>query len=343
MVLDASVFNKLKTFEDYKRADDEFQLKKQLAVSQIAKDSQLDADKLGEQAFLKASQGIPLSGQETAALRYIDAKSPTSAFNPVTGNMEVKPSLLDRAGLGNQVAGQAPRPAVNAAPAAPMSRDNANQIVDLYGGDGQPVNDAPLQPNEWDAAFQKEMNNAKNNPRLQQSIREAHAKSKLSMNEEESKSAAYADRMANSAPIISNTKDASMDAKENVLGSVPLLGNFLTSDSYQSAKQAQLDFINSILRRESGAAISTGEYKSYAKQYFPQPGDSQEVIAQKEMNRQEALKGVQRSAGPAYKAAIINSSPSNQKIKNGSIADNPQTGESLVYMDGSWKPLKGKK
>jgi hypothetical protein len=39
----------------------------------------------------------------------------------------------------------------------------------------------------------------------------------------------------------------------------------------QSQKQAEQNFINAILRKESGAAISPSEYKNAEKQYFPQP------------------------------------------------------------------------
>ena len=54
---------------------------------------------------------------------------------------------------------------------------------------------------------------------------------------------------------------------------------FLTSDR-QKLEQAQRDFANAILRKESGAAISQSEFANTRQQYFPQPGDSEEVIAQ---------------------------------------------------------------
>lgn len=290
MPADVNVFDKIRTFSDYQKADEEFQLKKQLQNAQIQelnrKSVELDADKIGQQAFLKAAQGLPLSAQEGAALKYIDAKSPTSAFNPVTGVLEQKPSLLQRAGLLN--GGAVP---------------SGNETNVPAGGNSN----VALQNNpssDYDLAYQQQLNSARGNPKLQQAIRENYSKAKFTMNEEQAKSAAYADRMVNSSPIIDNTAKASMDAGQVARDSVPLVGNYLTSDSYQSAKQAQLDFINAILRRESGAAISPSEYKSYAKQYFPQPGDSDEVLSQKSVNRQKALNGVERSAGPAYTATL---------------------------------------
>lgn len=66
-------------------------------------------------------------------------------------------------------------------------------------------------------------------------------------------------------------------------------------------KQAERSFINAILRRESGAAIAESEFASAEKQYFPRPGDSPEVVAQKKRNRQIRLEGLRREAGPVLK------------------------------------------
>lgn len=74
---------------------------------------------------------------------------------------------------------------------------------------------------------------------------------------------------------------------------------FLKSKEGQMMEQAERDFVNAILRRESGAAISPTEFSSAKKQYFPQPGDSKEVILQKERNRLNALRGVSNASGTA--------------------------------------------
>jgi hypothetical protein len=83
----------------------------------------------------------------------------------------------------------------------------------------------------------------------------------------------------------------------NGIGSAVL--NPVLSKNTQRAIQAQRDFINAVLRQESGAAISQPEFDNAAKQYFPQPGDSKEVIAQKERNRKLAVQGFFNSAGKA--------------------------------------------
>lgn len=77
--------------------------------------------------------------------------------------------------------------------------------------------------------------------------------------------------------------------------------NKLHSTEYQQYEQARRNFINAQLRRESGAAISASEFDSANKQYFPMPGDSAEVIAQKAANRREAIAAMGRSSGTAYR------------------------------------------
>lgn len=68
--------------------------------------------------------------------------------------------------------------------------------------------------------------------------------------------------------------------------------NWTQSGEQQQVEQGQRDFINAVLRRESGAAIADSEFANARQQYFPQPGDSPEVIAQKRKNREIATAGV---------------------------------------------------
>jgi hypothetical protein len=79
----------------------------------------------------------------------------------------------------------------------------------------------------------------------------------------------------------------------------------MNSSDYQRVKQAQENFVNSALRLESGAVISEDEFKKASQQYFPQPGDSAAVIAQKKANREAEITGFVREAGPGYKPKTI--------------------------------------
>ncbi|APW37168.1 hypothetical protein RD110_08115 [Rhodoferax koreense] len=81
-------------------------------------------------------------------------------------------------------------------------------------------------------------------------------------------------------------------ADNSVVPGIGMVANWLQSEEGQRAEQAQRDFINAILRRESGAAIAPSEFANATKQYFPQPNDKPETIKQKARNRQIAIEGV---------------------------------------------------
>lgn len=68
--------------------------------------------------------------------------------------------------------------------------------------------------------------------------------------------------------------------------------NLVNSSAGQKLDQAKRNFINATLRRESGAVIADSEFSNAEQQYFPQPGDSAEVIAQKRANRETAMRGI---------------------------------------------------
>lgn len=68
--------------------------------------------------------------------------------------------------------------------------------------------------------------------------------------------------------------------------------NWTQSAAQQQVDQAQRDFINAVLRRESGAVIGAGEFRNAEQQYFPQPGDSDAVKKQKARNRATAIQGI---------------------------------------------------
>jgi hypothetical protein len=97
---------------------------------------------------------------------------------------------------------------------------------------------------------------------------------------------------------------AGVGIKQNLEG-IPLIGpalssgaNLALSDQSQSYEQAKRDFINAVLRKESGAVIGRDEFLNADKQYFPQVGDGKDVIAQKAENRRRAIEGLTVGSGP---------------------------------------------
>lgn len=72
------------------------------------------------------------------------------------------------------------------------------------------------------------------------------------------------------------------------------------SAEMQSYMQAARNFVNALLRRESGAVISPSEFAEARQQYLPQPGDTNEVLQQKALNRRIVFDGLKMAAGRAY-------------------------------------------
>ncbi len=92
----------------------------------------------------------------------------------------------------------------------------------------------------------------------------------------------------------------------------------LKSSDRQQLEQAQRNFVNAVLRPESGAVISEQEFDNASKQYFPQPGEGAAVIAQKRANRETKIQNLQTTAGAS------NQTPSQdevQQLKNAGYTD----------------------
>lgn len=95
-------------------------------------------------------------------------------------------------------------------------------------------------------------------------------------------------------------------AAQSIAGSLPF-GSSLQSGAYQRYNQAKSQFVTALLRQESGAAIGKEEFNRYDKEFFPQPGDTQEVIEQKAQSRRVAIEAMKKGAGPSYKSPVLNS------------------------------------
>lgn len=331
MATDFSVFDKLKTKADYDQTNQVFQLQKAQAQAAIDKANKFDLDDAGEQVLYKAAQGLPLTPQEQAIGQAYDAKRQTTQWNPVTGNMYTNKASF--AGLGGNSA-----PAGNAAPMANPAGFSSG------GGSSNPPALPPAfdggSADPFEAQFNAQMQAAAGNFKMQQEIKKTYLESKMKFNEDQAKSAGFTDRMNEAEPVIEEKQAAGTSYLQNLASKVPVVGNALVSDDYQQLDQAQRNFINAQLRRESGAAISPSEFENARKQYFPQPGDYEATLQQKSQNRATSGAGMQRASGPAYIPPRSNSAkksaPSAPTIKDGATATNPQTGEKMIYVKGKW-------
>lgn len=70
------------------------------------------------------------------------------------------------------------------------------------------------------------------------------------------------------------------------------------SGPQQQVEQARRNFVNAVLRVESGASISESEFRNAEKQYFPMPGDTEAVRKQKADNRESAISALELQSGP---------------------------------------------
>lgn len=101
----------------------------------------------------------------------------------------------------------------------------------------------------------------------------------------------YADRLVEASTLITELGNQFTGK----FSQLPLF-NFMKSDDRQVFEQAKRNFVTAILRRESGAAISDSEFNTAEQQYFPQPGDGSDVLAQKEVSRNTAINNFYREA-----------------------------------------------
>lgn len=160
-------------------------------------------------------------------------------------------------------------------------------------------------------------------------------------NNEQTLSHGYANRMSASNGIFDQLETKGWTGPgflERNVGNLPG-GNYAMSAEYQQFDQAQRDFINAQLRRESGASISPAEFENANKQYFPQPGDGPEVLAQKRAARERAISNMREASGPLNKPAANASGgdrPDPNKPQAGDRLRNPTTGAMVEFNGSAW-------
>lgn len=209
-------------------------------------------------------------------------------------DMLYKQSTLDLARRRQELDERAPRGQV-------LDTANGPMIVDPRTGEGRPVTSggAAVPPKD------KGLNEGQAKANLFGTRMEEANKIIAQMAEEGVNRPGTIKSIAESIPVVGGALGAVVNADPT--------GVIRPSAQQQQVEQAQRDFINAVLRRESGAAIADSEFDSARKQYFPAVGDSPEVIAQKTANRERAtalmLAEVPTSARDRSTAALSGSAP----------------------------------
>jgi hypothetical protein len=83
--------------------------------------------------------------------------------------------------------------------------------------------------------------------------------------------------------------------------------NWLQTQDNQVYQQAQRQFTEARLRKDSGAAIAASEYENDRVTYFPQPGDGPKVLKRKAAARKTLLQSLHTESGRA--GAVENGAP----------------------------------
>jgi hypothetical protein len=161
--------------------------------------------------------------------------------------------------------------------------------------------------------------------------------------EGESNAAGFTQRMERAQQILSSPTAEIPGFWSQAFGSSPFAQRLVQNPQEQQFKQAADDWIRAKLRKESGAAIGAEEMASEYRTYFPQVGDTAEVIAQKAYARQVATGAMRQSAGKAYQPFVMSEEERKSRgqdsagaqFQEGSKSKDRQ-GRAIVYRNGKW-------
>jgi hypothetical protein len=138
--------------------------------------------------------------------------------------------------------------------------------------------------------------------------------------EAEKSTAGYASRMQKAESLLDKISITSQKPTVTELGVGAIsetAANALRGSERQQALQAQKDWVRAKLRKESGAAIGNQEMADEISTYFPQVGDSPDVIEQKRQARQTATQSLITSSGKAFDPYdSVNLLPKNAPMPN---------------------------
>ncbi len=113
----------------------------------------------------------------------------------------------------------------------------------------------------------------------------------------------FYERAKNAEDVLGTLGDQMADKGLLAQGIYKLAPNVAQSEENQVYRQAQRQFTEARLRKDSGAAINPSEYASDEKTYFPQPGDTKTTLERKTAARGAILTALHRESGKAAKEA----------------------------------------
>ena len=131
--------------------------------------------------------------------------------------------------------------------------------------------------------------------------------------------------------------------QDTARGRVPMAGDYLVSPEYQRKRDAADAWMLAVLRDESGAVIGREELPQHYPRYFPVPGDSEEVQANKAARRRAAQQSLYDSLGDKGKPAADRFLKEREGRKTtepeGTTQLNQKTGQKRRVIGGHWEIL----
>lgn len=142
--------------------------------------------------------------------------------------------------------------------------------------------------------------------------------------ESQARAALFANRVEQADPILEEQTDYVKSANPiwfTVQKGAPDFANAMRDPQFRQYDQARRNFLNSILRRESGAVISPTEFADGNRQYFPLPGDDEKTLEQKRQNRLVAIANLKNEGGKAYKPLYSDPIAVGAALQSGKISE----------------------
>lgn len=174
--------------------------------------------------------------------------------------------------------------------------------------------------------------NTLNANNLIKSARAAKASGKTTLDEKNFQ--LYGNRMTQANDALQDLENKGFDPTS--LGTEGLLGgwapNLLKSNERQQFEQAERNFINAVLRRESGAVITDDEFANARSQYLAQPGDGAPVLAQKLANRKLVVDEFKRLGGQE-----VPEQASQSPVRVNTKAERDALATGTIYIDSKGK------
>lgn len=128
----------------------------------------------------------------------------------------------------------------------------------------------------------------------------------MKLTEPQSKDLLYHDRAVAAMADLDPIEDELTSIPGNITEILPEGAQGLVqSEKYQLARNAGMAFLASILRKDSGAALTAYDTRTLGSIFLPLPGNGPAVIAQKRRYREVAVEALRKGLGPAAVLAAV--------------------------------------